>query len=239
VIDHSHVSDLRFDRWLAGELSTGDAAELTAQAEACATCGARMRELTAGRDAFLLRPIEVSFAPAPVRSVRRGRWLAAAGAALAAAAVVVIVVRRGGGDEFGERPKGSGPNLVLAAGRAPDLVAVSSSDVVHPGDSLQAAYSSKTDGFGAVLSLDGAGMANVYVPSRGDAMVALPAGVDRSFPESTVLDRVVGSERVFVVWCEQAHPLRPLVVQLRAAGELTAPDGCHVRRVVLDKREAR
>jgi len=231
VTDHSHVSDLRWDRWLAGELSPGQTAEAIAHADSCATCGARMRELTAERDAFRLRPVDVRF----TRPARRAYWIGAAATALAAAAAIVIVVGRRG-EVPGERIKGGGPSLVLAAGRAAQLTPISSGDVVHPDDSLQAAYTSDRDGFGAVLARDGAGAVMTYVPSRGDAMVALPAGVDRSFPESTVLDRVVGSERVFVVWCELARPLAPLLGELRATGEVTAPEGCHVRRIVLEKR---
>jgi hypothetical protein len=237
VTDHSHVSDLRWDRWLAGELSPDETAQAVAHADSCAPCGARMRELAAERDAFRLRPIEVSFVP-PRSARRHTRWLAAAGTALAAAAVVVIVVRGGGGQGGdGERIKGTGVSLVLAAGRAPELIEISTGDAVRPGDSLQAAYTSTRDGFGAVLALDGAGAANAYVPSRGDVMVRLLSGTDRSFPESTVLDRVVGKERVFVVWCELALPLAPLLGELRATGEVTAPEGCTVRGVILDKRE--
>lgn len=236
MTDHSHVSDLRWDRWLAGELSPDETAQAVAHAGACAPCGARMRELAAEREAFQLRPIEVSFVP-PRPARRPTRWLAVAGTALAAAAVVVVVVRGGGtrgGD--GERLKGSGVSLVLAAGRAPELRELSTGDAVRPGDSLQAAYTSTRDGFGAVLALDGAGAANAYVPSRGDLMVSLPAGTDRSFPESTVLDRVLGKERVYLVWCELALPLAPLLGELRATGEVTAPERCNVRGVVLDKR---
>jgi hypothetical protein len=251
VTDHSHVSDLRWDRWLAGELSPDDTTKTLAHAESCVACGARMREITAGRDTFLLRPLEVSFTRS--RPVRRARSTAFAGAAAIAVAVVVaIIVRRspsprdeGEGalkarahvaSESSERFKGNGPNLLLAAGRAPDLVPVSTGDVVYPGDSLQAAYTSDRDGFGAVLALDGGGTANSYVPARGDLTVGLPAGVDRSFPESTVLDRVVGTERVVILWCQTAQPIAPLLGELRATGDVVAPAGCHVRRVVLEKR---
>lgn len=95
------------------------------------------------------------------------------------------------------------------------------------------------DGFGAVLALDGTGAANAYVPADGDAMVALPAGVDRTFPGSTVLDQVVGTERVVILWCPTSRPLAALLGELRATRDVTAPQGCYVRRVELDKREAR
>ena len=226
-----HVSDLRWDRWLAGELPREDAAAAVAHAESCERCGARMRELTAARDAFRDRPF-----PIALKRRRRGVWLGAA-ATLAAAAAAAVLVLRPGNPDGGERTKGGGPELVLVAARgANGLAVLSSGDVVHAGDSLQAGYASERDGFGAVLARDGAGGVFAYVPSRGDLMVALPAGDARSFPESTVLDDVVGTERVWLVWCELPHALAPLLGELRTSGELATPAGCHVRRLELAKR---
>jgi hypothetical protein len=236
VIDPLHVSDLRWDRWLAGELGPDDAAGALAHAAACAACGARMRELSAERDAFARRPVVVSFAPP--RPVPRARGIALAGATAIAAAVLVLAVWRGSGEEPGDRVKGGAQSLVLAAGRAPDLIAVSTGDVVRTGESLQAAYTADRDGFGAVLALDGAGAANAYVPARGDVMVGLPAGVERSFPASTTLDQVTGPERIILLWCRTALPLAPLLGELRTTGDVVSPAGCRVRRVVLDKRAA-
>jgi hypothetical protein len=113
---------------------------------------------------------------------------------------------------------------------------VSTGDRIRPGDYVQAAYTATRDGFGAVLSRDGSGKAMAYVPAGGAAMVALPAGVTASFPTSTVLDDVIGEEAVAVVWCQAARPLAPLIAELAATGDVIAPDGCTVRRVVLDKR---
>lgn len=254
MIDPGHVSDLRWDRWLAGDLSPEDAGAALAHAEACPACGARMRELAAGRDAFAQRPIALSFAAPRVRRARR--W--AIGGAVATAAVVMVALRfaapgqpaepiepaepvergeplRAGGVERG---KGGGPDLVLAVGRGGAVLRVSTGDAVWPGDALQAGYTAERDGFGAVLALDGAGAAAVYVPAGGDRMVALPAGVERSFPASTVLDRVVGAEHVVILWCPDAHAIAPLLDELRARRRVTAPAGCRARAVVLDKRGA-
>jgi hypothetical protein len=86
-----------------------------------------------------------------------------------------------------------------------------------------------------VLSRDGSGHVLTYVPSRGDAMVALPAGTSRSFPESTVLDATAGDEHLVVVWCDAARPLPPLVAALEAHLDAAAPAGCSLRHVVLGK----
>lgn len=236
-VTSEHVSDLRWDRLLANELSAEQAAETRAHAAACKPCGARLRELTTGRDAFDI-PMQV----VPMRRSNRNVWIATAASAVAAAALVFLVLRPRAptGEPAGERTKGSGPELVLVAGRTSvpggQLAPLASGDVVFAGDSLQAAYTSPYDGFGAVLARDGAGEAFSYVPPVGDRMVALPAGTNRSFPASTTLDDVVGAERVFVLWCEHSHSVAPLLAQLRASGEVATPEGCFVRRVELTKQ---
>jgi len=53
-----------------------------------------------------------------------------------------------------------------------------------------------------------------------------------------VLDRVTGTERVVILWCQTAQSVAPLLSELRATGGVIVPAGCHVRQVVLDKREA-
>ena len=229
MTDHTHVSDLRFDRLLGSELAGDAKAAVLAEAAACATCTARLAELTRDRDAFAQRT------PFVVPRARSQRWWLAAPAVLAVATAIVLVVRGRGDGDLDARPKGGGPHLVLAAGPPGRLAAVSVSDRIHPGDYLQAGYTTDRPGFGAVLSRDGSGKANAYVPSRGDIMIALPAGVNRSFPESTVLDLVVGEEAVVVLWCAAPRPLAPILAELEARGAITAPRGCTDRLIVLDK----
>lgn len=226
-----HVSDLRWDRLLAGELAEVERAEVLAHAEACASCAARQREITAGFDAF------ANVAPALSRRKSSRTIVAAVGAVIAAAAAVVLVLRAPAPSTT--RTKGgSGPKLMLAAGPRERVVPVVSGDHVQPGDSLQAAYTATRDGFGAVLARDGSGATAAYVPADGEAMVALPAGTMKSFPGSTILDEVLGAQAVVIVWCETARPMAPLLSELRATGSVTAPDGCTVERVVLDVRGA-
>jgi hypothetical protein len=134
--------------------------------------------------------------------------------------------------------KGHAQSLFLFAGRPGALSSVASGDVVHPGDHLQAGYTAMRDGFGAVLSLDAAGAATVYVPPDGDAMVPLAAGRERPLPHSTILDATLGDERIAIVWCQAAHPLAPFVGALRTAQPVAAPADCTVREVTLDKRAA-
>ena len=205
-----HVSDLRWDRLLAGELAKADEAAVLDHAHSCAACGARLAAITDEQRAFAQRPaFRLQRRPATIVPITRRRWQAAAAVALAAA-TVLLVVRLRPTDAPIERTKGRGPALILAAGNASALEPITTGDRIHPGDSLQAAYTSDRDGFGAVLSRDGSGHAMAYVPASGDAMVALPAGATRSFPARTVLDDIVGSEVVVIVWCQAPAPLAPL-----------------------------
>jgi len=227
---NDHISDLRWDRLLADELPDDQRTSALAHANGCAACGARYRELVAEQGAFKLRPVGIDFAP---KRPSRWWWGAPIGA-LAAAAVLVLVVTRKPPE--GERTKGADkPALLLSAGRPGALVPMMANDAIRPGDSLQAGYTAKTDGFGAVLALDGANQAMTYVPASGDVMVALPAGTDRSFPSSTVLDNVLGKETIALVWCEVAQPLAPLIAELRSTKTLGDRDRCTIRIVVLDK----
>lgn len=243
-----HVSDLQWDRLLAGELAVGAAAAAHAHAARCTACAARLRALTAERDAFRVRPIAISL------SRPRRRWLPAL-IPLAAAAAVLIALRvhpGPGDDERAERTKGStgghteaaelgspwihDVTLLLSAGSPDAPRPVASGDVVRPGDYLQAGYTATRSGFGAVLSRDGAGSVTAYVPPGGENMVPLAPGRERSFPLSTILDATLGDERIAIVWCEMAHPLAPLLAALRDGQPIAAPDDCRVREVTLEKR---
>lgn len=230
--DQDHISDLRWDRLLAGELNAADRGSTRAHADGCASCSARFRELEAERAAFVLRPTEVTFLPV---ARRRLWWLGAPLAALAAVATLVLVLRPRVGVEGERRKGGDAPSLMLAAGQPGNLVPIGASDPIHPGDYLQAAYTAQRDGFGAVLSVDGAGHATTYVPATGDVLAALPAGTERSFPGSTVLDNVVGMERIAIVWCEVAQPVAPLLDSLRTTGAIADRAGCTIRIVSLNK----
>ena len=224
-----HVSDLRWDRLLAGELDGDAKTAALAHADACAACKARLDDLTRERDAFAVRPRDMLAA----RRRRSRAWLAAP-AVLAAVAAVVLVLRTRD-EQPGERAKGGGPSFVVAAGPRDRLAPVTSGDRVHAGDTVQVAYSAKRAGFGAVLGRDGSGRASVYV-GAGDEMVALPAGELQSFPTSLVLDDVPGDEVLLVIWCEARRPLAPYLAALASAAEPPRTAGCWHRHVVLAKR---
>lgn len=260
MTDHEpHVSDLRWDRLLAGELASEERDAALAHAATCDACAVRHRELSALQAAFALPMPTLSRLPridgaataalastpvdelAAARARRRSRamWLAPLSVAAAAAALVLVVGRRET-TPSGELTKGDdGPALALSVEQAGRLVSLGAGDVVHPSDRLQATYSAQVDGFGAVIARDGAGTTSTYVPSSGDVMVKLPAATEAAFPESTILDDVTGTERIAIVWCAEARPLAPLVAAMRTDAPLAAPPGCHVRELALAKRASR
>lgn len=225
-----HISDLQWDRLLFGELSGAAGDALRAHAAGCAACASRLRQLTGDQHAFQVRP--VGFLRRAARPARL--WMRSLVPALAAAAVLWMVWPRP--PATGEQAKGAGPTLLLVAGRSGVFAQMRDGDAVGPGEHLQAGYTSTQDGFGAVLSRDGAGAVAAYVPAHGDTMVALPAGTERSFPQSTILDDVVGRERIVIVWCETSHALAPLLAELRTGAAVAAPPDCTTRDLVLDKR---
>lgn len=229
-----HISDLRWDQLLAGELSAEARTEAETHARGCERCKARLAELTAEREAFRFRA-----PPAALRRPARGlRWTMPIAGVLAAAAIALLILRPRGepADEPGELRKGGGTiELLLFAGQPERLTPLLDRGQMFAGDLLQAGYSSPVDGYGTVLSLDGAGNASAYVPAVGTAMVLLPAGERRSFPASTQLDDVVGAETLAVVWCEHPRPIAPLLDELQATRTLARREGCAVRVFAVTK----
>jgi hypothetical protein len=229
VTEHVHVSDLRWDRLLAGELSDDAAAALRADAQGCVVCETRLAQLTRESELFAQRPALA----APRR--RRLWWIVAAPIGMAAAAAVLLLARTEP-PPTGERIKGTGDaQLVVLAGQPGAMRMVENGDHVRGGEYLQVGYSAQRDGFGAVLSRDGAGATNVYVQAAPSVMVALAAGRDQAFPGSTLLDDTRGFEVIVALWCERALGLPPLVQELATTGDVVTPAGCTKRRVTFTK----
>ena len=170
---------------------------------------------------------------------RRLKWTMPIAGVLAVAAGAMLVIKCRG-EPDGELMSGDGVtggtvSVFLFAGQQNQLVEVRNETRIFAGDLLQAGYTSPVDGYGAVLSLDGAGNANTYVPAVGSAMVLLPAGERRSFPASTQLDDVLGSERIAVIWCHRPQPLAPFLAELQRSGDLARRADCAIRVTAVSK----
>jgi hypothetical protein len=99
---------------------------------------------------------------------------------------------------------------------------------LHPGDSIQLVYSTRTPTYLGVLSLDGEHKASIYYPATPRAARVEP-GRRQALPQSTILDETLGDETLYALSCNAPIVLEPLRAELAAHPE-TAPraDGCRV-----------
>lgn len=182
-----------------------------------------------------------SAAPRPPRPPRPPLWKKLAPAVLAlgsCAALLALTLRPGPAEPPIDRRatrKGAGPArdpqaVQLFVQRGGELVPIVDGGRLHPGDQLQVVLRLAAPRFVALYSKDGAGAVSRYAPIDS-AMVEVSSGQEVVLPNSTVLDDVLGPERLAVFFC--ARPLEEVV--LRAHVEAGQPAGCEVRRLRLDK----
>lgn len=175
------------------------------------------------------------------RPPRPPLWKKLAPAVLAlgsCAALLALTLRPGPAEPPIDRRatrKGGGPAVEpqavqLFVQRGGELVPIADGGRLHPGDQLQLVLRVAAPRFVALYSKDGAGAVSRYAPIDS-AMVEVRAGEEVVLPNSTVLDDVLGPERLAVFFC--ARPLEEAV--LRAQVEAGQPAGCEVRRLRLDK----
>ena len=226
------ISDLRYDRWRAGELGPSAEAELRAHLAGCALCAARLQEIDAAAAAFDAAPAAELRNRHAARRRRKLLW--ASPWALAAAAALWLSmpaakepsVRLKGEYNFGF--------YVLHAGNVrrggPD-------EPLAPGDRVRFTARASTAAYFAVLSLDSSGRANIYYPAA--ALAALLAS-DREQPleASVVLDAVPGRERWYALFCAEPVQLAPLREALEKDGEhWQPPERCETQSLVVRKTE--
>jgi len=226
------LSDLRLDRLLRDELAPEGAAAARAHVVACAVCRGALARIERFRAEFSAGLAAAPLAP-PVRPPRRRRvWISAGGSLLAAAAALLLVgPLRTPRDPW--RSKGHG-HLRLYVARGDTVRPSASGDVVAPGDRLQFTYTLSQGRFFALLERDGRAAVNVFFPD-GPSAAPLAPGANVSLPRSTILDDVLGEERLYGLFCEQAVKLQPLRDALSAGRVPSAPD-CEVEAFLLEKR---
>ncbi len=259
------ASDLRMDEALSGDLSVQAQSQLERHIAECSRCRSRWDDIVKEREAFLSaapsfaalaaeveRAAEVKRAPRPRATVWSKPWLAGLGAAAAAAAAVVLVFFReppqplvpagpgtqtqaGNQQASSTRSKG-GPHIAFFIKRGARVSVGHSGAVVHPGDRLRFAYSSDAPRYLALFNLD-AKRASVYYP-RGRAAERVAAGRDIALDFSIELDDVIGSERVFAVFCEAPFQVEPLRRALADNRRMAPTPGCTVDIIRLTKEPA-
>jgi hypothetical protein len=239
------ISDFALDLLIAADLSVADERRARAHLGECAGCRARLSERESERESFnRAGPALVLPERAPPRARPRavGRSSAAALAGAALLVLVVAGVRGFRSDEPARRSelgvKGSDP-FELYIRHGDTIRKAGDHELVHPGDQLQFSYTSTEDGYVGVLSLDGAGVSNVYFPDGARMAWRASAGREQLLPASTILDDVPGHELVHALFCATPIELTPLAQELARARTLSPPEGCVVRTIELDKQALR
>jgi hypothetical protein len=233
------ITDLRFDRFHAGELSGADERSLRTHLSSCARCGLRCDLLERQRTAFYLRAADwQSFAArraAPPTDKRRAFGRGARWAVLsAAAALAVALFVRPAPDERvpSVRSKG-GPALGFYVKQGEQVRRGASGERVRPGELVRFVYSVDRPAYFALLHSDTA-RASIYFPTGLHASAVEP-GRDVALDFAIRLDSQLGAERVYGLFCAEPITLEPLRAQLETIGDLPSIAGCQVDRLVLHK----
>lgn len=118
------------------------------------------------------------------------------------AAMNVIKLQNSGADSDTiqtERIKGSGAKLFVYIKSGTKAVKLDNNAMVKEGDVLQISYLSGTDTWGAIFSVDGAGLITQHFPSAGDRSAPLARGGETSLAWAYKLDDAPSYERFFFV----------------------------------------
>ena len=247
----THLSDLRLDQLLAGELDPPSEAALRAHLVACFPCTRRHGTLLSDARQIRSDPRFAALAPA-VRArlatvdaarerphTRRQSLTAALFTACAVAVAVVAMVRRPTTD--GLRIKG---NLAIdvfvrRAGGAAPVETLLTGDPVHPGDQLRVRVRAETRGHFGVFAVDSpppsapAPAVASYLPA-GDQLAAVEAGAPLLLDGAVELDASLGREQLLGVLCPSSRKKEAVAADIRAALAAVGGDAdrLDVRRAV-------
>jgi hypothetical protein len=257
------LSELRLDRWVAGELNGPERGDVESHVRGCRRCATRQEARQLERRQFQETAPPLPFQARPAAAVvedaalvtrkRQGffsrKWpLFGAGAALAVAlAAAFILVPWALSPCCSEtiQIKGKGSRRVrffVHDGVAGTVREGESGETVHPGDRIRFAFNH--DALGdrrvAVLSRDAAGKVSVYFPD-GVRQTAPPppSSADGLIAYSIQLDETLGPETLYAVYCTGAVALEPMKIALSRRVLPTWPTSCQVETIMFDKKPRR
>src|SRR5262249_18433731 len=184
-------SALQLDRFLAKEMTEGEAERVRAHLGGCARCTAALDELRAGSEERLPPLRVVPLAPRSRVPFR----VAAAVVGVAAAASLLLMVR-----PPAERTKGQTFSLSMYVDHQGAVRRALPGEIGAPGDAVRFAVSAPARAYLAALSLDPKGHGSIYFPTAGRAE-AISAGEEIALPLGTRLDETVGEERILGLLC--------------------------------------
>lgn len=190
------------------------------------------------------------------RRPARGGWLLLAPVAAAAGLALVWWVGRGGAGEresgkpdmvavadSSEIAESGGPGEVILLKGDPQLlvdriederpVRMTADQSVKAGDRLQVSYRAAGAMQGAIVSIDGAGVATLHFPAAVDEDPRLHQGGRIPLRESYELDDAPGFERFFFVTVGEAEPRLDVAAVVDAAERLARSDAARSGELVL------
>jgi hypothetical protein len=224
------------ERLAQGELDGKTAAEVRARlvAEGRSPDEAIDALARADREMLVAHPPAAIVAEIERRAARArsaplgGRRPAFAAAFAAAALAVVLVARHGSGPSpsvplpletttiKGGRPSAGAQLYVYRHATAGDR-RLAHGERVSKGDLLQLGYATTQQGFGVLLSIDGAGAVTQHWPEPGSTAAALlRAGGEVRLPFAYELDDAPRFERFFLVRADRAFDVAPVIAAAHA-----------------------
>ena len=245
VLPDGCVSDLSFDGLRAGELPSATQKQIADHVSECERCRERQRvlqqafaEVAAQLPLFVPRTDTGRHQPAARAGARRS-WPGYGVTALALAACALFAVRpwaaRDHGGGLDVRTKG-GPGLSFYVKRGEAVFAWTPGDPVTAGDTLRFVVSPRGYAEIAILSRGEDGETSQYYPEVAHSAAIEAAAASVTLDGAVELDDKIRDERIFAVFCRSRFTTPALQDELRATGQLSAPQGCAVATLELPKR---
>lgn len=224
------LSDLRLDAIVIGEATREEREEANEHLAGCTVCSARLASFE--RDA---RSFSVPFPARKVVPFKRA-WVGISALALAAALFLFLRTQQ---EQDATRLKGTPAGMGFFIEHDGQVRRGLPGEQVEPGDKLQFVVATRTAAYVAVISVDGAGTANVYYTSN--APVAPTTGnVETPLPSSVLLDDVLGKESLWGLVCDAPQAEAALKKLLAEHNErFKAPAGCSETRWTIAKKPRR
>jgi hypothetical protein len=229
-VSERHLSPLDLDALLLPGLRAEERAAVEGHLAGCAACRQRHQAGVERQAAFAETVLPRGLVRLErVRGPALPRWLLL-GIALPAAAALAIVAGTWSRPERAGQDRGlaalgvKGPTaLRLVVRRGGAVFEIAEGVTLVPGDSVRFVLTPAGRPYLLIVSVDGAGRANVYHPYRGQESAPVDPTRDIEAPAdgSIVLDRAPGPERIFALWSQQpvaSDRVRPLLEAIGRAG---------------------
>ncbi len=223
--NEAHLGAHRLLQYQSEELSLELCAEVEEHLESCSLCAARLREMEAERQAFLIQhPPGAFLAALEARKLQRRpqlRYFLGWGGLLASCAAALLLLWQPLSSE--PEPK---PLPVTRLKAAVDLSFHVKSgahsrlgcagEVLQPGDQIQLRISSPQAAHLLVVSLDSRGVVTPFYDLEGHSIPIEP-GVAQLLEGSVILDEALGPERIIACFSEEPLETRTVLESGRRA----------------------